>query len=45
MSDVEKKRQILNYTTFVRKQFLKLLALVKWADCADDIQTCQVNEQ
>ncbi|KAG0985182.1 hypothetical protein G6F29_004223 [Rhizopus arrhizus] len=41
MSDVEKKRQILNYTTFVRKQFLKLLALVKWADCADDIQTCQ----
>ncbi|KAI9273703.1 mediator complex subunit MED14-domain-containing protein [Sporodiniella umbellata] len=41
MSDVEKKRQILNYTTFVRKQFLKLLVLVKWSDCADDIQMCQ----
>ncbi|KAI8985388.1 mediator complex subunit MED14-domain-containing protein [Pilobolus umbonatus] len=41
MSDVEKKRQILNYATFVRKQFLKLLVLVKWAKNARDIQMCQ----
>lgn len=44
MSDVEKKRQILTYTTFVRKQFLKLLVLVKWATNANDIQMCQVIE-
>lgn len=42
MSDVEKKRQILTYSTFIRKQFLKLLALVKWAENAKDIQMCQV---
>ncbi|KAF1797445.1 mediator complex subunit MED14-domain-containing protein [Mucor lusitanicus] len=41
MSEVEKKRQILTYTTFVRKQFLKLLVLVKWAENANDIQMCQ----
>lgn len=43
MGEVEKKRQILTYTTFVRKQFLKLLVLVKWAENANDIQMCQVN--
>lgn len=42
MSDVEKKRQILTYTTFMRKQYLKLLVLVKWAENANDIQMCQV---
>ncbi|KAI8967316.1 mediator complex subunit MED14-domain-containing protein [Mycotypha africana] len=41
MSEVEKKRQILNYTTFIRKQFAKVLALVKWAENANDIQMCQ----
>ncbi|KAI8087237.1 mediator complex subunit MED14-domain-containing protein [Thamnidium elegans] len=41
MSDVEKKRQILTYTTFMRKQYLKLLVLVKWAESAQDIQMCQ----
>ncbi|SAM07877.1 hypothetical protein [Absidia glauca] len=41
MSDVERKRQILNYTTFTRKQFLKLTVLMKWAENADDIQMCQ----
>ncbi|KAG0184516.1 mediator complex subunit [Apophysomyces sp. BC1034] len=41
MSDVERKRQILNYATFARKQFLKLLVLVKWAENAKDIQMCQ----
>ncbi|GAN01025.1 mediator of RNA polymerase II transcription subunit 14-like [Mucor ambiguus] len=41
MSEVEKKRQILTYTTFVRKQFLKLLVLVKWAENANDMQMCQ----
>ncbi|KAL7319662.1 mediator complex subunit, variant 5 [Mucor circinelloides] len=41
MGEVEKKRQILTYTTFVRKQFLKLLVLVKWAENANDIQMCQ----
>lgn len=45
MSDVERKRQILNYTTFTRKQFLKLTVLMKWAENADDIQMCQVDEQ
>lgn len=42
MSDVEKKRQILGYATFMRKQYLKLLVLVKWAENAKDIQMCQV---
>lgn len=42
MSNVEKKRQILTYTTFMRKQYLKLLVLVKWAESAKDIQMCQV---
>ncbi|KAI8083090.1 mediator complex subunit MED14-domain-containing protein [Halteromyces radiatus] len=28
MSDVERKRQILNYTTFTRKQFLKLMNIM-----------------
>jgi hypothetical protein len=42
MSDVEKKRQILTYTTFMRKQYLKLLVLVKWAENANEIQMCQV---
>ncbi|CAO3599157.1 unnamed protein product [Absidia cylindrospora] len=41
MSDVERKRQILNYTTFTRTQFLKLMVLVKWAENADDVQMCQ----
>ncbi|KAI8329293.1 mediator complex subunit MED14-domain-containing protein [Chlamydoabsidia padenii] len=41
MSEVERKRQILNYTTFTRKQFLKLTVLMKWAKNADDIQMCQ----
>lgn len=45
MSDVEKKRQILTYTTFMRKQYLKLLVLVKWAESAKDIQMCQVKEE
>ncbi|KAF7726089.1 mediator complex subunit [Apophysomyces ossiformis] len=42
MSDVERKRQILNYATFARKQFMKLLVLVKWAENAKDIQMSQV---
>ncbi|OAD79175.1 hypothetical protein PHYBLDRAFT_15291, partial [Phycomyces blakesleeanus NRRL 1555(-)] len=41
MSDVERKRQILNFATFARKQFLKLSVLVKWAENANDIQMCQ----
>ncbi|KAI8372823.1 mediator complex subunit MED14-domain-containing protein [Radiomyces spectabilis] len=41
MPDIERKRQILQYATFVRKQFLKLYVLVKWADNADDVQMCQ----
>lgn len=43
MNDVEKKRRILNYTTQMRKQYLKLLVLVKWAENAKDIQMCQVS--
>jgi hypothetical protein len=42
MSDVEKKRQILTYITLVKKQFSKLLVLVKWAKDANDVQMCQV---
>ncbi|KAI8368341.1 mediator complex subunit MED14-domain-containing protein [Choanephora cucurbitarum] len=41
MSDVEKKRRILTYSISVRKQFLKLLVLIKWAENAEDIQMCQ----
>ncbi|KAI9317591.1 mediator complex subunit MED14-domain-containing protein [Dichotomocladium elegans] len=39
--DVEKKREILNYLTFVRNQMLKLLVLVKWSKNAEEIQMCQ----
>lgn len=42
MSEVEKKRLILYYTTNARKQFGKLLVLLKWASNAKNIQTCQV---
>jgi hypothetical protein len=42
MSEVEKKRLILYYTTNARKQFVKLLVLLKWASNAQNIQTCQV---
>lgn len=42
MSDIERRRQILYYTTSTRKQFLKLMTLVKWAENADNIQMCQV---
>lgn len=45
MTDVEKKRQILTYTTLIRKQFLKLLAVIKWAENANDIQMCQVRNE
>lgn len=45
MSDVEKKRQILTYTTFMRKQHLKMLVLVKWAESSNDIQMCQVRKE
>ncbi|KAI8064780.1 mediator complex subunit MED14-domain-containing protein [Gongronella butleri] len=41
MSDIERKRQILYFTTETRKQFLKLMVLVHWAMDANDIQMCQ----
>ncbi|KAI9308076.1 mediator complex subunit MED14-domain-containing protein [Cunninghamella echinulata] len=41
MSDIERRRRILLYTTSTRSQFLKLTALVKWAENADNIQMCQ----
>ncbi|KAG2180765.1 hypothetical protein INT44_003772 [Umbelopsis vinacea] len=41
MSEVDKKRSILYYTTNARKQFVKLLVLLKWASNAQNIQTCQ----
>ncbi|KAM3579891.1 mediator complex subunit [Umbelopsis sp. WA50703] len=41
MSEVEKKRLILYYATNARKQFVKVLVLLKWASNAQNIQTCQ----
>ncbi|KAJ3066738.1 Mediator of RNA polymerase II transcription subunit 14, partial [Quaeritorhiza haematococci] len=40
MSDVDRKKNILNYSVFTRQQFIKLLVMVRWAKKAKDFQQC-----
>ncbi|KAF9427883.1 mediator complex subunit [Podila epigama] len=41
MTDVQRKRQILDYALSKREQFIKLLVLTKWAKSATKVQQCQ----
>ena len=40
-SDIERKIEIIQFATKTRNQFIRLLALVKWASCADRVDKFQ----
>ncbi|XP_065644409.1 mediator of RNA polymerase II transcription subunit 14 isoform X2 [Hydra vulgaris] len=40
-SDIERKVEIIKFVTKARQQFIRLLALVKWASGAEKVDKCQ----
>ena len=40
-ADIERKIEIIQFATKTRNQFIRLLALVKWASCADRVDKFQ----
>eukprot|EP00794_Sanderia_malayensis_P011033 gene11033-12197_t len=40
-SDIERKIEIIRFATNTRQQFIRLLALVKWAASAEKVDKCQ----
>lgn len=42
MSDVPKKKRMLEYLLETRRQMIKLLVLVKWAKVSREVEQCIV---
>jgi len=42
MSDVPKKKKMLDYLLETRRQMIKLLVLVKWAKVSKEVDQCIV---
>ena len=43
MSDVPKKKRMLEYLLETRRQMIKLLVLVKWARVSKEVEQCIVS--
>jgi hypothetical protein len=43
MSDVPKKKKILEYLLETRRQMIKMLVLVKWAKVSKEVEQCIVH--